>query len=208
MLVTLLVMWLGTINAHSETLPVCDEKTFHEIVDEMQQYDLDAIGVAEWDKRWAEHRQAHGCRDKTQDELKAEREAQLPQKMPMTKDPLQTPAPGEEITRAYIMATMPDWIEPCKKAVEADAYALRWINGWLEYEFDGFAKRRGTDDGAIRLTGDKAEAQNRFGAWVRVNYLCEYDPDKKSVIHAEVRPVNPHTADPLVGRTMQRVFGK
>jgi hypothetical protein len=52
-----------------------------------------------------------------------------------------TPAPGEEVTKAYTRSILADYSFPCKEAVEADAYNLRWTNGWFEFPFNSWAKR-------------------------------------------------------------------
>jgi len=78
-----------------------------------------------------------------------------------------TPAPGEEVTKAYTRSILADYSFPCKEAVEADAYNLRWTNGWFEFPFNSWAKRR-WHDGTIRLmvTKQKLRTASAHGcAW-------------------------------------------
>jgi hypothetical protein len=63
-------------------------------------------------------------------------------------------------------------------------YTMEWTDGMLETKFSryGWADE---ERGALRYAGDKARFQNGFGAWVNVFYLCDFDPESKSVIRVE-----------------------
>jgi hypothetical protein len=65
----------------------------------------------------------------------------------------------------------------CVRSVENSAkYDLRWTSWGSKFQSpDGITH----PDGTILFFGDEAEAQNGFGAWVRVNYSCVFDPKTK-----------------------------
>lgn len=68
----------------------------------------------------------------------------------------------------------------CKEAVERLArYAHKWTDGWLGAKFPRFRWGK-KSEGIIVYLGDKAQFQNGFGAWVRIRYQCEYNPDTKA----------------------------
>jgi hypothetical protein len=72
----------------------------------------------------------------------------------------------------------------CKRAVERQAkYDLRWTS-WLS----DFQVARDPRNGHIVLVGDEAQAQNGFGAWVRMSYGCSYDPRSKRLLEAYLQP--------------------
>jgi hypothetical protein len=94
------------------------------------------------------------------------------------------PDVGAEVPEAYFNHVFADASWPCRKAVEnAAKYDLRWTDGWLSPAFSRWNKYMRAD-GLMFFYGDRAEAQNGFGAWLRVNYVCRYDPATKRVVGA------------------------
>lgn len=54
------------------------------------------------------------------------------------------------------------------------SYSHRWTDGILESKFPAFQwSDKGT--GVIRYIGSRIEFQNRYGAWVRYAYWCDFD---------------------------------
>ena len=59
---------------------------------------------------------------------------------------------------------------------------LRWTTGFLEpYTFTRYNKYH-REDGVFHMFGDKAEAQNGYGNWFRMNYICKFNPTTNQVI--------------------------
>lgn len=74
----------------------------------------------------------------------------------------------------------------CKDEVEKLAkHSVRWIDGTFQLKFSKFAWRNKARQ-EITYFGDKAEFQNGFGAYTRVVYECDLDPDNKTVLHVRV----------------------
>ena len=68
----------------------------------------------------------------------------------------------------------------CQTLVESMAkYDYEWTDGWLGSKFD---KRiwRDRDAGVVSYGGNHVKFQNRFGAWQRMSYWCDYNPDTRA----------------------------
>ena len=82
------------------------------------------------------------------------------------------PFPGELVPDSFASKVRIDATGPCKRAIENfTRYDLRWTNGWLESVFDRW-DRLAREEGHLVFAGERAEAQNSFGNWIRVNYEC------------------------------------
>jgi hypothetical protein len=70
-----------------------------------------------------------------------------------------------------------DALASCRKSVEnAAKYDLRWTDSMIR---PAFVRYSGWEEDSIIFRGDAAEAQNGFGGWVRVNYICVFNPKTK-----------------------------
>ena len=68
----------------------------------------------------------------------------------------------------------------CQTLVESMAkYDYEWTDGWPGSKFD---KRiwRDRDAGVVSYGGNHVKFQNRFGAWQRMSYWCDYNPDTRA----------------------------
>lgn len=73
----------------------------------------------------------------------------------------------------------------CAPQIEAQAkYQAEWTDGWLGSKFDQF--RRGTTPTSVIYMGNQVKFQNGFGAWSRMQYECEFDPESKRVLRVHV----------------------
>ena len=98
------------------------------------------------------------------------------------------PMLGQEVSEQYRwhVLTDRDGISKCKSAVEnAVQYDLRWTESSNSSRWNRWNKYA-RSDGYIQFNGDRAEAQNGFGNWVRITYWCLFDPDNRTVISASV----------------------
>jgi DNA-directed RNA polymerase subunit RPC12/RpoP len=70
----------------------------------------------------------------------------------------------------------------CQEPIERTAiYSMRWTVGTYDPKFSRFSwlnKQAGT----LKYFGDKAEFQNAFGAYIRVTYECDINPESHNVI--------------------------
>jgi hypothetical protein len=107
--------------------------------------------------------------------------------------PRPAPAPQPAKPKVTIKDVYERTDKPCKAAVEGLAqYDLRWTGRTSKsYGFPQYRLTKGgsaTDDlegaDSIHLVGDRAEAQNGFGNWMRVNYSCTYDLRAGKVVDA------------------------
>ena len=57
-------------------------------------------------------------------------------------------------------------------------YDYKWTNGWLEPRFSKYGWRD-KSKGILTYWGDKVQFQNGFGAWVRMQYSCDFNPHTK-----------------------------
>ena len=75
---------------------------------------------------------------------------------------------------------------PCQLAIENLAlYDYEWTDGLLGTKFDRFSwKDRKT--GTLAYRGSEIKFQNGFGAWQRLSYWCDYDPNTQTVLDARV----------------------
>ncbi len=74
----------------------------------------------------------------------------------------------------------------CASEVAARAkYTARWTDGFLENKFSRVSLQP-PEYKTLRFTGDKVEFQNGFGAWMRMDYACFYDPVEKTVVGVDV----------------------
>ena len=80
----------------------------------------------------------------------------------------------------------------CAAAVEdLSGFGVRWLDdGAARPKFDRFAwlqvARR-----TVTLTGDRAEFRNAAGAYLAVEYGCDFDPKTLTVLEARARPRSP-----------------
>ena len=65
------------------------------------------------------------------------------------------------------------------------AYDYRWTDGWLDSKFDRVGVIPPKYE-TLRYTGSEIQFQNGFGAWMRQNYECVYDPINKNVVSVDV----------------------
>ncbi len=73
----------------------------------------------------------------------------------------------------------------CAPQIEAQAkYQAEWTDGWLGSKFDQF--RRGSTPTSVIYMGNQVKFQNGFGAWSRVRYECEFEPEGKRVLRVHV----------------------
>ena len=72
----------------------------------------------------------------------------------------------------------------CVRLIQGHAaYDYKWTS-WIDRFGDTFWGDR--ERGSIILMGDKIKFQNAFGAWRKMTYRCEYDPETQTA-HATVR---------------------
>lgn len=92
-----------------------------------------------------------------------------------TSGPARTPAPAPRLgAEAYLS----DARYPCKQALERIArYQIRFAN----YDSPMPAGSR-MNAGKPQFFGEDMEAQNGFGAWQKMSYVCTYDPVEKTAI--------------------------
>jgi hypothetical protein len=97
---------------------------------------------------------------------------------------------GAYMAEADFYQMSPDAHWSCQKAIENYAkHDLRWTESWLNRKFtDSVTSKYVHPDGLMLFYGDKAEAQNGFGGWVRVKYRCTYNPFTKEVVEAFAFP--------------------
>ena len=76
----------------------------------------------------------------------------------------------------------------CKRDIEdLGKYDHQWTDGLLDMKFYAFQwKDKGS--GVIRFRGDHIQFQNRFGAWVKHRYWCDYDTINDSPIRVGAEP--------------------
>ena len=75
---------------------------------------------------------------------------------------------------------------PCQLAIENLAlYDYEWTDGWLGTKFDRFAWKD-RKAGTLAYRGSEIKFQNVFGAWQRLSYWCDYDPNTQTVLDARV----------------------
>jgi hypothetical protein len=123
--------------------------------------------------------------------IKAEAEAAAAKiKAEAEAAPNAAPKPGEEVTDKYFERVRSKALIPCSRAIEeASEHDLRWSsNFWLVIDRFTVWNKYQHADGHVILGGDQAEEQNAYGNWVRVHYLCEYDPVADKVIRTEISP--------------------
>ncbi len=74
------------------------------------------------------------------------------------------------------------WIDAevsCKQLVlERAKHDHRWLGG--RRFFDSY-HWRDSELGILTYKGSKAQFQNAFGAWHKMQYQCDYDPEKQTV---------------------------
>ena len=91
-----------------------------------------------------------------------------------TPTTIEPPRIGAEVSEKYFEAVRGKTWTHCKRAIENLAkYDLRWTDWGIPFDRWNATHR---EDGLLRLIGDGAEAQNGYGGWVRVNYICTVDP--------------------------------
>jgi hypothetical protein len=97
---------------------------------------------------------------------------------------------GTDIPEAEFGPIAVDAAASCQTAVERHAkYDLRWTDSWSQPKFfDSIVSKHVHQDGLMLFYGDRAEAQNGLGAWVRVRYNCTYNPFTKAVTDASLEP--------------------
>ena len=102
------------------------------------------------------------------------------------------PAVGQEVSEEYF-----DWInskmqfecqQRIKQIVHYDMRTPGIFSGTNSTDSVFFLLRFSrwskfvADDNTIRIRGDEAEAQNGFGAWMRVNYSCTVNINTKTMV--------------------------
>ena len=76
----------------------------------------------------------------------------------------------------------------CKPKIEGRAkYDYKWTDGLLHPTFVkiGWADKKA---GVVNFFGDQIQFQNGFGNWMRMTYMCTYDPAKKAVTDVQMQP--------------------
>ena len=75
----------------------------------------------------------------------------------------------------------------CQGVIEALArYDYEWTDGWLGTKFDRFGwKKRSA--GTLVYRGSEIKFQNGFGAWSKVTYWCDYDPNTQTVLDVRIQ---------------------
>jgi len=74
----------------------------------------------------------------------------------------------------------------CPRMIEAAVLnGVRWNDGFLGFKFPYNPSRVG-DSTVVRFRGDKAEYQNRFGAWFGLSYNCDIDMMNIKVVDVQV----------------------
>jgi hypothetical protein len=110
---------------------------------------------------------------------------------PNEKAPPPTPKPGEEVSEEFFNYIHSETAFRCQQAVkrlvkyDIRSPGIMWgtnsgdslmfllsMSRWSKYV---------ASDNTIFLRGDKAEAQNAFGNWIRANYSCTIDLASKAV---------------------------
>jgi|GEM_PF-5820603 len=75
----------------------------------------------------------------------------------------------------------------CKQAIEqlADGNSItyRWTDGMLDSKFSDYRLKR---IGALTYLGDALEAQNGYGAWLKLRYECDFDVESGKVLDARI----------------------
>ena len=77
----------------------------------------------------------------------------------------------------------------CAAAVEdLSGFGVRWLDeGTAKPKFDRFAWLQ-VARGTVTLAGDRAEFRNAAGAYMTVEYGCDFDPKTLAVLEARARP--------------------
>ena len=104
------------------------------------------------------------------------------------------PEPDPEIAEAACRRDIQCWGDDnllsatfaCETLIERMArYDFEWTDGWLEPKFSHF-RWHDIDRSTVTFIGDKIKFQNGFGAWQRVAYECDYDPDADQVLDIRI----------------------
>jgi hypothetical protein len=110
------------------------------------------------------------------------------------------PGPGEEVTDKFATKLQNNVTGQCQFAVKESANNLRWTYGWLTLAFPRVDKRVAPDN-TVTLYGDEAEAQNRLGNWVRVNYSCTVSLEDLKAGRTRAEGRDGRVVIPMVRRT-------
>jgi hypothetical protein len=62
---------------------------------------------------------------------------------------------------------------------------VKWTNWFVDAPFS-FLRWADKEKGVITFIGDEVQFQNGFGAWIRHNYTCDFDPATKTVTNVQV----------------------
>ena len=74
----------------------------------------------------------------------------------------------------------------CEELVEkAAAYKVEWTDGFLESKFTHY-RWKDSSRRIITFLGDKARAQNGFGAYANIIYTCDFDITTRRFISADL----------------------
>jgi len=60
-------------------------------------------------------------------------------------------------------------------------YDYEWTDGFLEVKFP-YYKKQVSSQGVLTVLGNKIKFQNGFGAWMRMEYWCDYDTVNRVVV--------------------------
>lgn len=80
--------------------------------------------------------------------------------------------------------------DACTKAIEAKAqYQAEWQDGLFGGKFSS-ARWAARDHGHLTFIGDSVKFQNGYGAWQKMSYQCDYNPDTGKVLEVRVKETN------------------
>ncbi|KAB2919919.1 MAG: hypothetical protein F9K29_03405 [Hyphomicrobiaceae bacterium] len=76
----------------------------------------------------------------------------------------------------------------CPDKVERLAnFGFEWTDKWHELKFSR-VRWHSAQRGTLTYIGDRARAQNGFGAWQNIIYECDFDPATNAVLDVRARP--------------------
>lgn len=74
----------------------------------------------------------------------------------------------------------------CPLLIESKStYSIRWTDRALEPKFSRLSPR--TAEGLVVASGDRAEMQNEYGAWIPVTYHCVISPERDQALAVQFK---------------------
>ena len=90
--------------------------------------------------------------------------------------------------RCWSKTFVRDATAACKPLIQSRAkYDYKWMDGILDPTFSQVSWAD-SNKGVVKFFGDRVKFQNGLGNWMRMTYMCTYDPTSKSVSNVEIQP--------------------